>query len=144
MEITAKRMFYHKVWVGLGPWEPLDSPGEGSHFTETGDKVRQSLGGLSRARRGRCCVFVLISADCAREESAAFRGSACGYHSSATKGSPAAPGCRCSSRHNVRLPGPGGDEMWSERAVGGVLLPSSRKGSRALWIRASSRNLAFA
>lgn len=34
--------------------------------------------------------------------------------------------------------------MELERAFGGVLLPSSRKGSRALWIRASSRNLAFA
>lgn len=37
-----------------------------------------------------------------------------------------------------------GDQKWSKRAFGGVLLPYSRKGSRALWIRASSRNLAFA
>lgn len=37
--------------VGLGLWEPSDLPGEGSHFTETGDKVRQSLGGGCQGHR---------------------------------------------------------------------------------------------
>lgn len=57
------------------------------------------------------CLRVDLGGSCQGEECAALRRSACGHHSSAINGSPAAPGCQGSSRHNVRWPGPGGPKM---------------------------------
>lgn len=89
--------------------ETVPSTWRGQSPCRDGRQGQTELGrGLSKALSVWCFVSVLILEDWAREEGTALRCSACGYHDSAINGSPAAPGCQGSSRHHVRLSGPGG------------------------------------
>lgn len=104
-----------QVLVGLGLWEP---PIEGSHLTDRQQGQTELRWGLSRALSAWCLVSELNLGDRAREKRMRIATTACGHHSSAINGSPAAPGCQCSSRHNVRWCGPegtkNGESMCSE------------------------------